>query len=136
MIWNSAPYTVYTSFISKSCFLCVVSKEIMSKQKFSVEVLHLVWKFDEDRIYNEKIFFDTRFYIWKPIFNFTQSEIGGTSENIKIDRINNIFTKFGPFITICMILPLTTALYHRLIFDYQLTYYLFLCVAILWHEFF
>ena len=96
----------HTSFISKSCFLSVVSKKIMSKQKFSVEVLHLVWKFDEDRIYNEKKI-DTRFYIWKPIFNFTW--IGGTSENIKIDCINYILTKFGA-ITICMILLLTAAL--------------------------
>ena len=34
----------------------------------------------------------TRFYIWNPIYSFTQSEIGGTSENIKIDCINYIYT--------------------------------------------
>ena len=45
-----------------------------------------------------------------PIFNFTHSEIAGTSKNIKIDCINYVSTKFGAFITICTILPLTAAL--------------------------
>ena len=44
------------------------------------------------------------------IFNFAHSETAGTSENMKIHCTNYVYTKFGAFITICTILPLTAAL--------------------------
>ena len=44
-------------------------------------------------------------------FNFTPSDIGGTSENIKIDCINYLSTKFGSFFTIYMLLPLAATGY-------------------------
>ena len=73
-------------FLSKNCFLYVVQK----KQKFSFEVIHLVQKFGEDRIFNEQYFWTQDSIFESPIFNFTHSGIAGTGENIKIDCINYV----------------------------------------------